>query len=62
MQNQFVRMKPDADKMVVQTRGEYAIEILCVECGWTGVFEDGSTDHFYNHPCRLTSQMASTSD
>lgn len=62
MQNQFVHMKPDEKEMVIQSCGEFAIDILCVECGWTGHFGDGSTDHFFNHTCRLVSQMVSASD
>ena len=32
------------------------ILILCVTCGWTGHFCDGSTDHFFNHKCKLRTE------
>lgn len=64
MRNQFVNMAPDVNNMVTERCEDdpFAIDILCVECGWTGHFGDGSTDHFFNHKCRLVSQMASTRD
>lgn len=30
---------------------EYAIDMLCINCAWQGHFEDGSTDHAFNHKC-----------
>lgn len=69
MQNQFVNMVPAVENMVTEVCDDdrclfkgTALDILCVECGWSGHFNDGSTDHFFNHKCRLVSQMASTSD
>jgi hypothetical protein len=38
------------------------IDILCVECGWTGHFGDGSTDHFFNHKCKLRTESISMGD
>jgi len=67
---------PLAEDMVIEDdHGDHALDnkwlkgnyclgilILCVSCEWTGHFCDGSTDHFFNHKCKLRTQSISEKD
>lgn len=53
------RTHPEFDKWTNNTSCS-GILILCVECGWTGHFCDGSTDHFFNHKCKMRTESIST--
>lgn len=46
--------RPDAMLSEPCLLHRYAVDLLCVDCGWTSHFEDGSTDHFHNHRCWTT--------
>jgi hypothetical protein len=40
----------------------FSVTLLCIACGWEGTFDDGSTDHFFNHTCKMRTESVSGGD
>lgn len=56
---------PGTHRNIDHVFGKWSCEgilILCVACEWTGHFCDGSTDHFFNHKCKLRTESISEKD
>lgn len=66
MKPSFRRLDPHSKNMITEYGARpdepFAVDLLCVECGWEGHFEDGSKDHFFKHSCRLVTESVSTAD